>query len=167
MHVLHHSCASYEHIFWKNVSIYVRATCCDLVLRVSADDSTEEGDLIETSLCLCIPLQLFPHIFVENRQLVHIQSQWHALMLGVKQAGLDRAVPTFCTKERNSVWKMDLDKLDFLLPPNCQRRHEQKKLQNVYGTANMCNTVAATTHNEPNFFSFCINTKEILTQTSS
>ncbi len=57
-----------------------RATRCNFFPQVSADNSKEEADHIETSRTVSLrsAATFFSHVFVENEQLVHVKSQWRA-----------------------------------------------------------------------------------------
>ncbi len=55
-----------------------RATHCNFFPQVSADDSAEEADHIETNgaASVCSAAIFSPYVFAENGQLVHVKSQW-------------------------------------------------------------------------------------------
>ncbi len=54
-----------------------RATCCDFFPQVSADNSAEEADHIETNgaASMCSAAIFSSHIFTENEELVQVKSQ--------------------------------------------------------------------------------------------
>ncbi len=54
-----------------------RATRCNFFSQVSADNSAEEADRIETNgtATMCSTAIFSPHVFAENRQLLHVKSQ--------------------------------------------------------------------------------------------